>query len=75
MQNVPNADNLHEMSNPIFWINYDTNLLSAELARKVVTVPLPQPPPHQKRGVWTFHACVSVGNNMHEMSNHIFWVK
>ena len=41
MHIVSNGDNLHEMSNPIFWgKKYEniTNLSSAELAQKVVKV-------------------------------------
>ena len=38
MQIVSNGDNLHEMSNPVFWENKKNiiNLSSAELAQKSV---------------------------------------
>ena len=41
MQIVPNGDNLHEMSEPVFCEKLEkiiTNLLSAELAKRVVKV-------------------------------------
>ena len=40
MQTVSNGDNLHEISNPVFWENkkYITNLSSAVLAQTVVMV-------------------------------------
>ena len=40
MQIVSIGDNLHEMSNPVFWKNKKKfiNMLSAELAQKVVKV-------------------------------------
>ena len=37
MQIVSNGDNLHEMSDPVFWKNI-INLLSAEFAQRVVMV-------------------------------------
>ena len=38
MQIVSNGDNLHEMSNPVFWGKNIINLLSAEFAQRVVKV-------------------------------------
>ena len=40
MQIVSNGDNLHEMSNPVFWENKKniTNMSSVELAQRVVKV-------------------------------------
>ena len=42
MKIVSNGDNLHEMSNLVFWKNKEniTNLPSAELAEKVVKINL-----------------------------------
>ena len=37
MQIVSNGDNLHKMSNPVFWVNIII-LLSAKLAQTVVMV-------------------------------------
>ena len=38
MQIVSSGDNLHDMSNPVFWEKYENtaNLSSAELAQRVV---------------------------------------
>ena len=40
MQIVPFGDNLHEISNPVFWENKKNtvNLSSAEIAKRVVKV-------------------------------------
>ena len=77
MKIVSNEDYLHEVSNPIFWINWDNNhfiacWISPESDKRLGIKYHPTP---KKEMVWHFLQSISIANNLHEMSNPIFWGK